>query len=323
MPRSGWLSSQSRRSLRARQPDALPSSPVARRMTSSSGTFQEITHPDDLDLDSAGECLLAGEISSYQMEKRYLRPDESVVWVMLSSPSCATPRRADPLRLADRGHHRAQARPRRSYDAGRARSARPGCSTAAASTRSCSRSFAARPRARTVAPLCFCSTSTTSRMSTTPSDIAPATTSSARWRRRWTRRLRNTDHVARLGGDEFAAWCSTCTTSPKPARWRRSSRSAISHTRSSPAAAPPRSRSVSASLRSIRRRARARSTPSSRPTTRCIGQSAQAGTGFRLRHGLRLARRWVARSASTDCEVIEQRRLVSAVCRFVEPAAGR
>lgn len=48
-------------------------------------TFQEITHPDDLptDVDHA-EQLLAGEISSYHMEKRYLRPDDSVVWVRLS-----------------------------------------------------------------------------------------------------------------------------------------------------------------------------------------------------------------------------------------------
>lgn len=48
-------------------------------------TFQAITHPDDLgtDVDQSNQ-LLAGEISSYQMEKRYLRPDESIVWVMLS-----------------------------------------------------------------------------------------------------------------------------------------------------------------------------------------------------------------------------------------------
>jgi len=48
-------------------------------------SFQEITHPDDLDTDlTRAELLLAGEITSYQMEKRYLRPDGSIVWVMLS-----------------------------------------------------------------------------------------------------------------------------------------------------------------------------------------------------------------------------------------------
>ncbi len=47
--------------------------------------FQDITHPDDI----AADCeykrqLLAGEISSYAMEKRYIRKDGSIVWVNLS-----------------------------------------------------------------------------------------------------------------------------------------------------------------------------------------------------------------------------------------------
>jgi diguanylate cyclase (GGDEF)-like protein/PAS domain S-box-containing protein len=48
-------------------------------------TFQDITHPDDLDkdLELAGQ-LRRGEITSYQMEKRYRRPDGSYVWVSLS-----------------------------------------------------------------------------------------------------------------------------------------------------------------------------------------------------------------------------------------------
>ena len=48
-------------------------------------TFQEITHPDDLDADLAQfERTLAGEIDSYRILKRYLRPDGSVVWGDLS-----------------------------------------------------------------------------------------------------------------------------------------------------------------------------------------------------------------------------------------------
>lgn len=48
-------------------------------------TFQEITHPDDLRADiEQAERLLAEELSAYRMEKRYLRPDCSIVWVMLS-----------------------------------------------------------------------------------------------------------------------------------------------------------------------------------------------------------------------------------------------
>ena len=47
--------------------------------------FQDITHPDDLDADlGLTRRLLAGEIPSYQMEKRYIRPGGAAVWVVLS-----------------------------------------------------------------------------------------------------------------------------------------------------------------------------------------------------------------------------------------------
>src|SRR5262249_40934337 len=48
-------------------------------------TFQEITHPDDVDDDVRQlRRLLEGEISSYQMEQRYLRKDGGVAWIWLS-----------------------------------------------------------------------------------------------------------------------------------------------------------------------------------------------------------------------------------------------
>lgn len=48
-------------------------------------TFQDITHPDDLDLDlSYLRQLLAGEIKSYQMEKRYFTAVGRTVRVLLS-----------------------------------------------------------------------------------------------------------------------------------------------------------------------------------------------------------------------------------------------
>jgi diguanylate cyclase (GGDEF)-like protein/PAS domain S-box-containing protein len=48
-------------------------------------TFQEITHPDDLRADvEQVRRMLAGEIETYQMEKRYLHKDGNVVWVLLS-----------------------------------------------------------------------------------------------------------------------------------------------------------------------------------------------------------------------------------------------
>jgi two-component system sensor histidine kinase UhpB len=48
-------------------------------------TFQDITHPDDLalDLDYVNQ-MLAGKISNYSMEKRYLRKDGSPVWIDLT-----------------------------------------------------------------------------------------------------------------------------------------------------------------------------------------------------------------------------------------------
>ena len=47
--------------------------------------FQAVTHPDDLSVDlDLLRGLLADEIPSYQIEKRYLRNDGSVVWVLLS-----------------------------------------------------------------------------------------------------------------------------------------------------------------------------------------------------------------------------------------------
>jgi two-component system, cell cycle sensor histidine kinase and response regulator CckA len=48
-------------------------------------TFQDITHPDDLATDLAYlRETIAGERSSYRMEKRYLRKDGRVVWILLS-----------------------------------------------------------------------------------------------------------------------------------------------------------------------------------------------------------------------------------------------
>lgn len=48
-------------------------------------TFQEITHPDDLRGDLVrARRLLAGELESYQIEKRYVRKDGGRVWVLLT-----------------------------------------------------------------------------------------------------------------------------------------------------------------------------------------------------------------------------------------------
>jgi diguanylate cyclase (GGDEF)-like protein/PAS domain S-box-containing protein len=48
-------------------------------------TFQDITHPDDLQADLGNVAqLVRGDIGSYQMEKRYFHKDGHLVWVLLS-----------------------------------------------------------------------------------------------------------------------------------------------------------------------------------------------------------------------------------------------
>ncbi len=48
-------------------------------------SFQDITHPDDLagDLEQM-QKMLAGEIDTYSIEKRYIRKDSSIVWINLT-----------------------------------------------------------------------------------------------------------------------------------------------------------------------------------------------------------------------------------------------
>lgn len=47
--------------------------------------FQQITHPDDLNADEALLAQLnAGELPRYSMEKRYIRPDGTIIWVRLT-----------------------------------------------------------------------------------------------------------------------------------------------------------------------------------------------------------------------------------------------
>ncbi|MGV3534087.1 MAG: PAS domain S-box protein, partial [Chthoniobacteraceae bacterium] len=48
-------------------------------------TFQDLTHPDDLSKDlNLVQRLIAGEIQSFTLEKRYIRKDQRVVWASLT-----------------------------------------------------------------------------------------------------------------------------------------------------------------------------------------------------------------------------------------------
>lgn len=48
-------------------------------------TFQDLTHPDDLEADLAFVVqMLRGELNTYQMEKRYFHKNGATIWVLLS-----------------------------------------------------------------------------------------------------------------------------------------------------------------------------------------------------------------------------------------------
>jgi len=54
--------------------------------------WAKITHPDDLEKDlEYYEKLRSGEIEDYSMEKRYIRPDGSIVWVEMKVASLSLP----------------------------------------------------------------------------------------------------------------------------------------------------------------------------------------------------------------------------------------
>src|SRR6476469_1218119 len=62
-------------------------------------TFQNITHPDDLDADlSYRDQLLAGTISSYQLEKRYFHKQGHIIWILLDG-SVVQDEQGNPLRF--------------------------------------------------------------------------------------------------------------------------------------------------------------------------------------------------------------------------------
>ena len=55
-------------------------------------TFLDITHPDDKEISNRSlQALLAGEIDSYRIEKRYLRKDGRILWADLSASAIRDP----------------------------------------------------------------------------------------------------------------------------------------------------------------------------------------------------------------------------------------
>ncbi len=65
------------------------------------GSFQDITHPEDLDTDlEYSRRLLAGEIETYSVEKRYIRKDGSVTWTNLTASLVRGPSGEPKYRIA-------------------------------------------------------------------------------------------------------------------------------------------------------------------------------------------------------------------------------
>lgn len=79
-------------------------------------TFQDITHPDDLDADlSMLAQLISGEIPSYTLEKRYFHARGHVVWISLCVGLVSDPDTDEPLHYVSQmqdvtARHRAEAR---------------------------------------------------------------------------------------------------------------------------------------------------------------------------------------------------------------------
>lgn len=71
------------------------------RETLLASTFQEITHPEDLDADlNHVQRLLEGRADSYRMEKRYLTPDGEIVHVLLAVAAVRSSEAGDPYFIA-------------------------------------------------------------------------------------------------------------------------------------------------------------------------------------------------------------------------------
>lgn len=70
-------------------------------------TFQEITHPDDLqaDLELLGE-LSRGERDHYRLTKRYIHRSEHLVWAQLDVSMVSDPAGQPEFYIAHSGHHR-------------------------------------------------------------------------------------------------------------------------------------------------------------------------------------------------------------------------
>ena len=159
-------------------------------------TFQDITHPDDVDIDvEHSRQLLAGEVRSYQMEKRYVRPDGESIWVMLSV-SLVRGMDDEPLYFISQVENINE---RKRVERELTRLAEHDSLTGLLNRRRFQQELEReRKRARrpTAAPRSCTSTSTTSSVSTTRTATRPATTSSSRSR----------------GGSSSA--CATPTSSP-------------------------------------------------------------------------------------------------------------
>lgn len=169
-------------------------------------TFQEITHPDDVDADvEQAEQLLAGAIRSYHMEKRYIRSDGQPIWIMLSV-SLVRDSDGEPLHfisqiedISDRKHAERELRYLADYDGLTGLLNRRRLDEELQRERRLIRRQPARRSLLLLLDVDYFKR-VNDRLGHKAGDDALRAVAQT-----LTRRLRATDVIARLGGDEFAA----------------------------------------------------------------------------------------------------------------------
>ena len=75
-------------------------------------TFQDITYAEDLDEDLVNvRRVLAGEIATYAMEKRYIRKNGSLIWIQLTVAMARGLQNEPRVLHLHRGRHRREKAP--------------------------------------------------------------------------------------------------------------------------------------------------------------------------------------------------------------------
>jgi diguanylate cyclase (GGDEF)-like protein/PAS domain S-box-containing protein len=175
-----------------------------------SARFQDITHSEDLDADlELVRAMLAGDIRTYEMEKRYVRADGSIIWVLLSVSLVRDD--ADRPRYFISQIQDIDERKRAQGELEHLANHDPltGVLNRRAWDRELARSIAEAQRLQRSLAIALIDLDDFKRLNDTQGhDVGDrALTDAARW---WRSQLRAADLLARVGGDEFAVLLQDC-----------------------------------------------------------------------------------------------------------------